>query len=59
LKAVRESDEFADLVSAARTHVGHTLREIASMVEGGSDDDGEPTENVDLVDRVRHIFGRG
>jgi hypothetical protein len=69
VKALRESDEFADVVSAARSHVGHTLRGLASMVDGsasqgvspdgvdGSDGDGQPGSS-DLVERVRHIFGQ-
>jgi hypothetical protein len=72
VKALRESDEFADVVSAARSHVGHTLRGLASMVDGsdgpgvapdradgsdGSDGDGRQPSN-DLVERVRHIFGQ-
>ncbi len=55
LKALRETEEFGDVVSAVRSHVGHTLRELATMVDG----EGEPaTENGDLVDKVRHLFAR-
>jgi hypothetical protein len=55
LKALRETDEFADVVSAVRTHVGHTLRELASVVDG----EGEPAaETGDLVDKVRHLVAR-
>ena len=54
LKALSASEEFADVVSAVRSHVGHTLRELASMIEGAPD---EPNAN-DLVDRVRHLFVR-
>jgi hypothetical protein len=55
MKALRETEEFADVVSAVRSHVGHTLRELATMVDG----EGEPTaENGDLVDKVRHLFAR-
>jgi hypothetical protein len=66
VKALRESDEFADVVSAARSHVGHTLRGLASMVDGSdgpgvapdrADGDGRQPSN-DLVERVRHIFGQ-
>jgi hypothetical protein len=61
IKALRESDEFADVVSAARSHVGHTLRGLASMVDGAeapgrAESDDQP--QGDLVDRVRHIFGQ-
>jgi hypothetical protein len=54
LKALSASEEFADVVSAVRSHVGHTLRELAVMIEGAPD---EPNAN-DLVDRVRHLFAR-
>ena len=60
LKAVRESEEFADLVSAVRSHLGHTLRELAVMVDRGADEPAGTTmpDGGDLVERVRHIFGR-
>jgi hypothetical protein len=54
LKALSASDEFADVVSAVRSHVGHTLRELAGMIEGTADE----AETADLVDRVRHLFVR-
>jgi hypothetical protein len=54
LKALSESDEFADLVSAVRSHAGHTLRELAGMIEGTA----EELETGDLVDRVRYLFVR-
>jgi hypothetical protein len=37
VRAVRESGELADLMAAARSHVGHTLRELADVVEGSGD----------------------
>lgn len=55
LKALRESDEFADVVAAARSHLGHTLRELANMIEGDSE---TSLDTGDLVDRVRHLVGR-
>ena len=55
LNALRQTEEFSDVVSAVRSHVGHTLRELANMVDG----EGEPAaETGDLVDRVRHLFVR-
>jgi hypothetical protein len=54
LKALSASEEFADVVSAVRSHVGHTLRELAGMIEGTPDE----AETGDLVDRVRHLFAR-
>ena len=60
VKALRASEEFGDVVAAARSHAGHTLRELASVLDGssakGDDAQGEP--QGDLVDRVRHIFGQ-
>ena len=37
--AIRESDEFHDLVSALRTHAADSLRGLATMLENGRDDD--------------------
>lgn len=61
LKALRQTDEFADVVSAVRSHVGHTLRELASVVDGRAADPGtasDGTDAGDLVDRVRQLVGR-
>lgn len=55
LKALCETDEFADVVSAARAQVGSTLRDLASVVDGHRED-AEAT--VDLVAKVRHLVGR-
>jgi hypothetical protein len=53
LKRLGQSEEMADVVSAARSHLGHTLRELASVVDRTT----EPSEEAgDLVDRVRHLF---
>ena len=52
--ALRQSEEFADLVMALRSHISHTLRELAVMVDGGeSPADGEE----DLVAHVKSLFG--
>ncbi len=56
LRALRDSQEFADVVSAARSHVSHGLRELASVLDGAaSAADGE---SGDVVTRVRVLFGR-
>ena len=34
LKALCETDEFADVIAAARAQVGSTLRELASVIAG-------------------------
>jgi hypothetical protein len=57
LKALTASEEFADVVSAVRSHVGHTLRGVADVIEGTTKDVDAGTG--DLVDRVRQLFGRG
>jgi hypothetical protein len=54
LKALSASEEFADVVSAVRSHLGHTLRELAGMVEGAP----RELETADLVERVRYLFPR-
>lgn len=55
LKALCETDEFDDVVAAARAQAAHTLRELASIVDGG-----HPPDAVggDLVTRVRNLVGR-
>lgn len=65
LRAIADSDEFRDLLSSLRTHAGHTLRELASMVErtdGPDPADAAPAgaelaTTHDLVERVRHLAG--
>ena len=53
LKRLGGTQEFADVVTATRSHLGHTLRELASVV----DSPGAATEEAsDLVERVRHLF---
>jgi hypothetical protein len=55
LKNLYQTDEFADVVSAARVQVGNTLREMASIISGApprTETDG------DLVTRVTQLVGR-
>jgi hypothetical protein len=54
LRALYESTEFDDLMTAVRAHAGHTLRELADVVDHGSDL--LPTN--DLVERVRQLAAR-
>ena len=56
LKALAASDEFADVVGAVRSPLGHTLRELAGVLDGGGDT--TVAEPVDLVDRVKLLVGR-
>lgn len=54
LKVLAETDEFGDVVSAARAQVGSTLRELAAIVDG---DRKLEDANGDLVATVRHLVG--
>jgi hypothetical protein len=54
-KSVRESEEFADLVGVIRTHMAHTLREVASLVDGAG---AEAFTPQDLVERVKGLVRR-
>jgi hypothetical protein len=56
LKSLCETEEFGDVVAAARAHAGSTLRDLAAMVEG---EHGVSLVGVDLVDRVRNLVERG
>jgi hypothetical protein len=55
LKALYGTDEFADVVSAARAQMGVGLRELAALIggEGAASD-----TSGDLVARVRTLVGR-
>jgi hypothetical protein len=55
LKALCGTDEFGDVVSAARAQMGSTLRELASIMDGGRLPD---ASSGDLVARVRHLVDR-
>jgi hypothetical protein len=51
LKAVRESDEVADLVAALRQHAGYSLRTMGErLLDSG---DNRPGSVVDMLARVR------
>ena len=54
LRPLRETEEFADVVAAVRSHLGHTLREMASTLDGS---DESARQSGDVVDRVRQLFG--
>lgn len=58
LKALTDTGEFGDVVTAARSHVGHTLRELAALVDRDGAQAGPGDGTVDLVDRVKHIVNR-
>jgi len=55
--AIRESEEFHDLVSALRSHAAHSLRGLAGMLESGRQPDGSVSTG-DLLERMRVIAGR-
>ena len=50
LKAIRESDEFAAMLSALRSHVGYALREVADVMN-----ESEAPAVGDILDRVRNL----
>jgi len=55
LKALVETDEFSDVIAAARSQVGGTLRALAAIV----DSPGEPPAGTpDLLATVRHIVSQ-
>ncbi|HEY1279102.1 MAG TPA: hypothetical protein VGF22_05465 [Acidimicrobiales bacterium] len=56
LNAIRQSEEFHDLLAALRSHAGQTLRHLADVLE--QNDRPAALTNDDLVARVRHIVGR-
>jgi hypothetical protein len=62
LRALRQSEEFAGVIMAARSHLGRTMRALADVVDGhaamtarrpGLDDE------ADLVARVKDLFANG
>lgn len=57
VRAIRESDEFNDLVTALRNHAADSLRGLAAMVEHGRESADDPGVPTDLVERVRLIVG--
>jgi len=60
LRAIKDSDEFHDLLRSLRSHAAHSLRELASMLER-TDTDGRALSSVttqDLVARVKTLVGQ-
>jgi hypothetical protein len=55
--AIRESEEFHDLVSALRAHAADSLRGLATMLESGRDPTDGRTTPSDVLDRVKLIVG--
>lgn len=56
-KAIRESEEFHDLLKALRAHVATSLHGLANMLEKGRGPTDQPRPSSDLVERVRLIAG--
>ena len=54
--AIRQSDEARGFVAAARSHLGHTLRELAFRLDEGGEADHEPA--ADLLEQVRSLRPR-
>src|SRR5687768_8288991 len=58
VRALRESEEFGDLVAAARSHAGHTLRELAGLVDGSAARNGDGRGfGSDLLDGFGGVGG--
>jgi hypothetical protein len=53
VKALSQTDEFAEVVSVSRAHVAGMLRQLAAIVDGGH----PVPETGDLVSRVRRLVG--
>jgi hypothetical protein len=60
LQAIRQSEEFNDLVRAMRSHAASALREVASLLDRAGVDatDLSSMSAQDLVDRVKALVGR-
>jgi hypothetical protein len=66
LTALYGTDEFGEVVAAARAQVGGTLHDLASIIAGNGiegdgrlpDDAGDTGDTGDLVARVRNLVGR-
>jgi len=58
LHAIRESEEFHDLLTALRSHAAHSLRGVAGMLEGERGTTVEHVSSGDLLERMRLIVGR-
>jgi hypothetical protein len=56
LAALRDSEEMAGVVAAARAQLGTALRELASVIDSRSGDSRGPDPS-DLVAHVRRLVG--
>ena len=56
--AIRESEEFHDLVTALRSHAALSLRGLAGMLESGRQVTDGSVSTGDLLERMRVIAGR-
>ena len=57
LRAIKDSEEFRDLVTSVRSHAGATLRELAAVIDRPSGPAAADVAAGDLVERVRHLAG--
>ena len=55
VRAIRDSEEFHDFLTALQSHASQTLRELADMVERAGPESLTPT---DLVERVKALAVR-
>ena len=58
LRTLRRSEEFHEVVKAARVHVAESLRGLAGMIERGATDTQDVDSPIDLLERVRLLSRR-
>jgi hypothetical protein len=60
LQAIKDSDEFHDLLRSLRSHAAHSLRELAAIIERptGGERSLSAVTTQDLVERVKTLVGR-
>jgi hypothetical protein len=56
VRALIGTDEFSDVIVAARSHLGHALRSIAEIVDPDEDSPLADVTEHDLVARVQQLF---
>jgi hypothetical protein len=56
LMSLCQSEEFSEVVSAGRAHVGNTLRDLAGIVDHHQHDEAET--GGDVLSRVRRLVGQ-
>jgi hypothetical protein len=52
---IRQSEEFGGFVTALRSHLSHTLRDVANVIDEAQ---AEKVNAQDLVDQVKQLIRR-